>query len=297
MNTDRQALLLGLGAVLLWSTVATAFKVALGYLTPLELVWIAACVSWLLMTGLLWQRGTLREAATTRWRTALWAGLMNPVAYYLILLIAYDRLPGQEAMALNYTWALTMALLAVPILGHRLTRYDVLAGLIAYSGVLVIATRGDLLGMRFSDALGVGMALLSTLLWAFYWLMNTRDKRPALLAQWQNFSIAVPVLTLLVLLFSDWRNLPLAGISAGIYVGLFEMGLAFLLWQSAMNKTTRTAKISCLIFLAPPISLLILFLMLGEALLPSTPVGLALILAGLAFQQFQPISNRTQGAS
>ncbi|PAU76718.1 DMT family transporter [Halomonas salipaludis] len=297
MNSDQQALLLGLGAVLLWSTVATAFKVALGYLTPLELVWIAACVSWLLMTGLLWQQGTLREAATTRWRTALWAGLMNPVAYYLILLIAYDRLAGQEAMALNYTWALTMALLAVPILGHRLTRYDVLAGLIAYSGVLVIATRGDLLGMRFSDALGVGMALLSTLLWAFYWLMNTRDKRPALLAQWQNFSIAVPVLTLLVLLFSDWRNLPLAGISAGVYVGLFEMGLAFLLWQSAMNKTTRTARVSCLIFLAPPISLLILFLVLGETLLPSTPIGLALILAGLAFQQFQPVSSRAQRAS
>jgi hypothetical protein len=30
---------------------------------------------------------------------------------------AYDRLPAQVAQALNYTWALTLTLLAVPVLG------------------------------------------------------------------------------------------------------------------------------------------------------------------------------------
>lgn len=287
MKNDQQALLLGLCAVLLWSTVATAFKVSLNYLSPLELVWLAAIFSWLLMTIFLWASRRLREAAKTRWNTALWAGVMNPVAYYLILLIAYDRLQGQEAMALNYTWALTMSLLAVPILGHRLTRKDITAGLMAYSGVLVIATRGDIVSMKFSDGLGVVMALLSTLLWALYWLINTRDSRPALIAQWQNFSVAVPVLTLLVIFFADWKNLPVAGIVAGSYVGIFEMGLAFILWQTAMKKSTRTAHISILIFLAPPISLVLLYLVVGEPLLLSTFWGLALILFGLVFQQIK----------
>ncbi len=35
MTSDRRAILYGLGAVGLWSTVATAFKVALGYMSPL----------------------------------------------------------------------------------------------------------------------------------------------------------------------------------------------------------------------------------------------------------------------
>ena len=35
MTRDGQAMLYGLGAVALWSTVATAFKVALGYMSPL----------------------------------------------------------------------------------------------------------------------------------------------------------------------------------------------------------------------------------------------------------------------
>ncbi|TFH84985.1 DMT family transporter [Billgrantia azerbaijanica] len=287
MTQDGRAMLFGLGAVALWSTVATAFKVALGYMSPLELMWLASLVSWALMGGLVVRQGLLGEALARGWRTAAWAGLMNPVAYYLVLFAAYDRLPGQEAMALNYTWALTMAFLAVPILGQRLTRLDVLAGLIAYSGVWVIATRGAVFDVAFADPLGVGFALVSTLLWALYWLLNARDHRPPLVAQWQNFSVGVPVLTLLLVAGPGLQWHGWAGLGAGVYVGLFEMGIAFVLWQLAVHRVSRTAKVSNLIFLSPPVSLLLLFLIVGEPILLSTLVGLVLILGGLGLQQWQ----------
>lgn len=287
MTADRRAILYGIGAVGLWSTVATAFKVALGHMSPLTLMWIASLVSWAVIGVLVLRRGQLREALSHGWRTAAWAGLMNPVAYYLVLFAAYDRLPGQEAMALNYTWALTMAFLAVPILGQRLTRMDVLAGLIAYSGVWVIATRGRVLDVDFADPLGVGLALVSTLIWALYWLLNTRDRRAPLVAQWQNFSVGVPVLTLILLLGPEVEWIGATGLAAGIYVGLFEMGIAFVLWQLAMRTVSRTARISNLIFLSPPISLVLLFFIVGEPILPSTLLGLVLILGGLGLQQRQ----------
>lgn len=287
MTQDRQAMLYGLGAVALWSTVATAFKVALGEMSPLELIWLAVGVSWLVLGGLMLRQGLLRRALGRGWRTAAWAGLMNPVAYYLVLFAAYDRLPGQEAMALNYTWALTMAFLAVPILGQRLTRTDLLAGLIAYAGVWVIATRGAILRVDFADAWGVGLALASTLLWALYWLLNARDGRPALVAQWQNFSVALPVLTLILWWGPGFAGFSHLGLAAGVYVGLFEMGIAFVLWQLAVRKVSRTAKVSLLIFLSPPVSLLLLYFIVGEPILPSTLAGLVLILAGLGLQQWQ----------
>lgn len=288
MNQDRQAMLYGLGAVALWSTVATAFKIALGHMSPLELIWIAALVSWALMGALVIKRGQLGRALKSGWRTALWAGLMNPVAYYLVLFAAYDRLPGQEAMALNYTWALAMAFLAVPLLGQRLTRVDVVAGLVAYAGVWVIATRGAVFNVSFADPLGVVFALISTLLWALYWLLNTRDRREPLVGQWQNFSVGLPVLTLLLLVagpgfqWHGWQAL-----SAGVYVGLFEMGVAFILWQLAMHNISRTAKVSNLIFLSPPISLMLLYFIVGEPIRLSTLAGLVLILIGLGLQQRQ----------
>ncbi|MFB9869069.1 DMT family transporter [Vreelandella sulfidaeris] len=290
MNQDRQAILYGLGAVALWSTVATAFKVALAWMSPLELMWLAALVSWALMGALVIKQGNLTTALRSGWKTSLWAGLMNPVAYYLVLFAAYDRLPGQEAMALNYTWALAMAFLAVPLLGQRLTRMDIIAGLVAYAGVWVIATRGAVFDVAFADPLGVVLALVSTLLWALYWLLNARDPRPPLVGQWQNFSLGVPVLTLLLLLGPglQWHGWPAFG--AGVYVGLFEMGIAFILWQMAVHKVSRTAKVSNLIFLSPPVSLMLLFLVVGEPILPSTLIGLVLILLGLGLQQRQKVS-------
>nr|WP_295712485.1 DMT family transporter [uncultured Halomonas sp.] len=287
MSQDRQAILYGLGAVALWSTVATAFKMALAWMSPLELMWLATFVSWALMGALVFKQGNIETALRSGWKTAAWAGLMNPVAYYLVLFAAYDRLPGQEAMALNYTWALAMAFLAVPILGQRLTRIDIVAGLIAYAGVWVIATRGSVLDVDFADPIGVFLALASTLLWALYWLFNAKDKRQPLVGQWQNFSVGLPVLTILLLLGPglEWHGWP--ALWAGLYVGLFEMGVAFILWQLAVHKVSRTAKVSNLIFLSPPISLLLLFLMVGEPIFPSTLVGLGLILLGLGVQQRQ----------
>lgn len=280
-------MLCGLGAVALWSTVATAFKVALSFMSPVELMWIAALVTWLLMGALVLRQGAMSHALRHGWRTAAWAGLMNPVAYYLVLFAAYDRLPGQEAMALNYTWALTMAFLAVPMLGHRLTRLDILAGLIAYAGVWMIATRGAVFDVAFADPLGVALALFSTLLWALYWLLNARDPRPPLVAQWQNFSVGLPVLTVIVLVGPGFEWYGWAGLGAGVYVGLFEMGIAFVLWQLAVQRISRTARVANLIFLAPPVSLLLLFFIVGEPILFSTLIGLVLILGGLGLQQWQ----------
>ena len=73
-NQDRTAILYGLGAVALWSTVATAFKVALSYMSPLELIWLASVVSWLLMGALVIHQGLLKGALCHGWRTAAWAG-------------------------------------------------------------------------------------------------------------------------------------------------------------------------------------------------------------------------------
>lgn len=286
MSQDRAAILYGLGAVALWSTVATAFKLALSWMSPLELMWLAALVSWLLMGALVVAQGRMQQALRYGWRTALWAGLMNPVAYYLVLFAAYDRLPGQEAMALNYTWALAMAFLAVPLLGHQLTRRDIVAGLIAYAGVWVIATRGQVFNVAFEDGLGVALALASTLLWALYWLLNARDARPPLVGQWQNFSVGLPVLTVMLLFGPGLQWHGMTALASGVYVGLFEMGIAFVLWQLAIHKVSRTAKVSTLIFLSPPVSLLLLYIVVGEPLLSSTLTGLLLILSGLALQQW-----------
>ena len=96
MSQDRQAILYGLGAVALWSTVATAFKMALAWMSPLELMWLATFVSWALMGALVFKQGNIETALRSGWKTAAWAGLMNPVAYYLVLLRRMTGFRGKK---------------------------------------------------------------------------------------------------------------------------------------------------------------------------------------------------------
>jgi len=75
------------------------------------------------------------------------------------------------------------------------------------------------------------------------------------------------------------------GLLAATYVGLFEMGAAFVLWLLALKLTDDTARIGNLIFVAPFASLWLIATVLGEPIHRSVFVGLALILGALIVQQ------------
>lgn len=283
--SEARAMGFGLGAVLLWSTVATASKFSLGHSTPLALVTVATATSWLFFAGIISARGRwpALQAMPRRVRNrALALGLLNPALYYLVLFAAYDKLPAQDAMAINYSWGLTLALLAVPILGQRMKLGELLAAIVSYAGVFVIATDGRLITFEFSSPLGVALALLSTLLWSLYWLFNRESELDAIDGLFLNFTGALPVLLCAAVIQGSLATLYTLGIVGGLYLGLFEMGISFILWLTALRATQHTARISTLIFLAPPLSLLLIWQVLGEPIHNTTIVGLALILTGLA---------------
>lgn len=290
LQNQRKAVAFGLAAVLCWSTVATAFKISLEYLVPAQLLLYASLTSWLFLGIILLVKGQLKSTVLTGWKPyqrAFLFGAFNPLIYYLILFQAYALLPAQEAQILNYSWALTMTLLAIPLLGHKLRWQDTVAALVCYSGVLVIATRGDVLGLHFSNFEGVMWALVSTIIWALYWILNSKQYDNPTGALFRNFSCAIPLILLYCWLTGELVAVPWQGLAGAVYVGVFEMGLSFIFWLTAMRLTTRTSSIANLIFIAPILSLVIISLLLKEAILPSTLWGLALILGGLLIQQLK----------
>ncbi|BES70532.1 DMT family transporter [Marinobacter nanhaiticus D15-8W] len=278
----------GAGTVLLWSTVATAFKLSLRDLTPLQLMLIACATSVAVMAGVLVAQKRLPmlfELTRRQYLVSVVMGLLNPLLYYLVLFEAFDRLPAQEAQPLNYTWALTLAYLSVPLLGQRLSRADIVAGLICYSGVVVIATHGDVLALEFSDPIGVFMALASTVVWAVYWIATARDTRDPLVGLFLNFLFSLPFIVVICMVVDGLPTGSNTALMASVYIGVFEMGIAFVLWMFAMKKAENTSQVSNLIFISPFLSLIFIHFILGEEILESTYVGLVLIVVGLWWQQ------------
>ncbi|MBL3555093.1 MULTISPECIES: DMT family transporter [Marinobacter] len=288
MTNQKQAMLYGLGTVLLWSTVATAFKLSLRELTPIQMLALACSASVLVMAlVLLVQRRwhLVFQLSRRQYLQSIGMGLINPCLYYFLLFGAFDRLPAQEAQPLNYTWALVLAYLSVPFLGQRLRRADIIAGLICYSGVVVIATRGDVFSLTFSDPLGVAYAIGSTLVWASYWIIATRDTRDPVVGLFLNFLCGLPVILVICAMTAGFDFRLDTGLYAALYVGVFEMGIAFVLWSYAMKKAENTSRVSNLIFISPFLSLVFIYFILGEIILSSTYIGLILIVAGLWIQQ------------
>ncbi|MBU1230961.1 MAG: DMT family transporter [Proteobacteria bacterium] len=287
-SRHRRAYLCGLGAVLIWSTVATAFKIALRHLDYLQLLLVADLVSVCTLALILAIQGRLRLLRSLSRRELLHCGLLgalNPFLYYLVLFKAYSLLPAQVAQPLNYTWAITLSLLSVPLLGQRLARRDLLAICVGYAGVVVLSTQGNLTSLDFGSPLGVGLALGSTLIWALYWIGSAKSATDPVLALLLNFACALPMVLAATLLFSAMPPPVWEGLLAAAYVGVFEMGVSFVLWLYAMRQTRNVARMGNLIFLSPFLSLLLIHAVLGESIQAATFAGLALILCGNLLQK------------
>jgi len=291
---NRLAYAYALGAVVFWGTAASAFKISLQYVDGMTLLLVASATSaavffvYVLASGKL---GLLRTFTRRDWLWSAGLGLLNPFLYYLVIFKAYSLLPAQEAQPINFVWPLTLVLLSIPLLGQRIKLASILAILVSFSGVVVIATRperpADILAFRFSNGPGVALALGSTVVWALYWVLNTKDRRDEAVRLFANFLFACVYIVILMLLFGRTGVPPWQGLLGGVYIGLFEMGITFLLWLKALRSAKTTAHVVNLIYLVPFLSLLVIALVVGEEIRASTLVGLILIVAGIVLQKIR----------
>ncbi len=286
--TGRQGLIFAFLAIFFWSTVATAFKLSLGFISFLPLVFYSALVSMLVLGALCLMRGKFVQLNTWRasdYLRSIGLGLLNPALYYLILFRAYELLPAQEAQVLNFTWPIVLTLLGAIFLGQRLSLASVLAITVSFFGVVVIATRGEVFSMQFSNGTGVALALASTLIWASYWLVNQTECRDPLLRLFVNFVAGVGWIAMLMTLTGQWQLPGVEAMAGAVYIGIFEMSLAFFCWFQALRLSANVSLLNNMIFLTPFGSLLVIYLVLKEPVYSSTLIGLLLIITSIVLQK------------
>jgi drug/metabolite transporter (DMT)-like permease len=275
-------------AVLFWSTIPTVFKIGLGELDVLTMLTIATFTSTIVLFVLLISLkkfDLLRKTTRTQLLYSAFLGLLNPFIYYIILLKAYRLLPGQVAQPLNMIWPIILVFLSVPILKQSIPRKSFLALFISFAGVYIISSQGHPFKPGGSNPLGIALAAGSSVFWAIYFIYNVKDKRDESVKLFTNFLFASFFLAITNLINGNMHSIiSLKGLSASVYVGIFEMGLTFFFWLKALQLAETSDKVSNLVYLAPFISMVLLYFIIKEPVYYTTPVGLVLIIYGIYIQ-------------
>jgi drug/metabolite transporter (DMT)-like permease len=293
MDKTRQSYIYAGFAIFFWSTVPTAFKISLGELGILPMLTIASLSSAtvlfiVLATGK--KMHLIAKFTKSEIISSAILGFINPFVYYLILLKAYQLLPAQVAQPLNMIWPIILVFLSVPLVGQKIKSKSFFALFISFAGVYIIASQGNLISHGHADIKGVLLATGSSFFWAFYFILNVRDKRDEAVKLFLNFLFGSFYLIVTLIIIRGFpENMPgLKGIAASVYTGIFEMGITFFFWLKALKMAPSTDKVSNLVYLAPFLSLVFVHYILHEPVYYTTPAGLVLIITGIWIQNRKP---------
>jgi drug/metabolite transporter (DMT)-like permease len=271
----RHPLLLALGAIGLWSALAS-LGVALAHVPPF------------LLTGLSLLVGGLIALPLSGFRLAAWRvplptlalGVYGLFGYHFMLFMALRLAPAVQANLVNYLWPLLIVVLSPVLLPNMRLRWQHLAAaLLGFAGAAMVILGGAGAAPAAGDAalasstnLGYLLAVGAAVMWSSYSLL-TRRVPPFPTAAIGTFAWASGLLSLLchallepeiALRWQDWGLIALMGFG--------PMGAAFFLWDKAL-KTGDARHIGILSYLTPLLSTTALMWVTHRSL--TWPVALA----------------------
>ena len=284
---NKKAIIFAGIAVLLWSTVATAFKIALRNLQPFELMLFSSIFSTIILFFILIIKQQFKNLKYLKIKDYLlfaFLGLLVPFGYYSILFMAYDLLPAQIAQAINFTWPIAIVLLNIIMKKEKISIIQFLAIFISFIGAYIVISGGNFKNIINFNVQGIIYAFISVFIWAIYWFINKELKYDMSIALFLIFLFGSVYALITNILFFQITIPEVKDLIPALYVGLFEMSITFFVWLTALKSTKSIAVVNNIIYLTPFISLLIINLILKEIIKNTTIIGLFLIISGILLQ-------------
>jgi len=282
--------------ILLWASIPVASKKILAELNNLQMLFYSTVFSAIALGVLVqWQRKyailfqyTLRDIAHLSW-----LGFLGAFLYYVLLYGAFANTSAAEGFVLAYTWPILVSLLAVPLLGQRLSAVRVTAIAISFGGVVLIVTRGQMVSFQVENLSGNVLALCGAFVFALFSILGNRARYDLTVAAFIYFCAALLCSGAAVALTG---NLPLPSPSVWgwiLYNGLLVNGVSYLFWFKALEHG-ETFIVSNLLYLTPVLSLPLVRIFLDEPVHASAVSGLLLILAGILLQSWPKLAAATR---
>jgi len=267
--------LYAMGAILCWASLPAATGSGLADLSTEELMFFSftsASIFLYVQDIILTRSFTL---FIPNWKCSL-LGVWGVFAYHYVYYIALSYAPLAEGTILATTWSFWIVVFSSVIHFKRLKFSIMLTALVGMIGaVLVISSRNNLI---FSSkyTLGYLLALSCGLIWSSFSvaLSHIKMSREPMTA----FTIFAAILSALLYLATMPHTVPSrSSLFAATYLGVVPLGLSFFLWNRAVTKGNMVI-IGFLSYLTPPLSVLLVALIHGEAISDQVLIGMMVII-------------------
>ena len=295
--------------ILLWAFIPVASNKILTELNNLQMLFYSTLFSAAALGAIVLLQKKPASLASLTFRDfarLFLLGFLGAFLYYLLLYGAFARTSAAEGFILAYTWPILVSLLAVPLLGEKLTPARLLAIAISFSGVVVIVTRGQMVEFQFENLAGNLLALSGALVFASFSVLGKRANCDLTVAAFIYFcaallcaAIAVAAIAVAAIAVAATGSLPWPSPAVWrwlLFNGILVNGVSYLFWFKALERGD-TFIVSNLLYLTPVIALPLVRLFLNEPVHASAVLGLVLVIAGILFQSGPKIAARLRQRS
>jgi drug/metabolite transporter (DMT)-like permease len=285
-SAKRLPLLAALVSVVLWAAAFVGIRAAGRSFSPGPLALGRLAIGSVLLGAVVLSRPMIRP---TRRELALLviAGLLWFGVYQVVLNEAERRVDAGTASMLVLVAPIFIVALAAVFLKERTTPNLLLGGALAFAGVVVI---GLATSSRNASVVGVILCIVAALSSAIGMVAEkpALNRISALQATWICCVVgALFCLPYAPQLLREWRVAPTGGIAWLLFLGVFPTSIAFTTWAYALARGSA-GRLAATAYLVPPITIVMSWVILGEAPGTIAVLGGAVCLVGVAIARKAP---------
>lgn len=277
-----------LTAVVLWGWTFVASKIALDYMTPVELLGLRFLIGLPVLAAVIRiKRLSLKLSKQQMLRILPGSAIIT--AHFLIQITGIKYTSATNTGWIISVTPLVLALLSFLILKERLGRRELTGIGVATIGILILVSGGDLTELWQLSNLGDWLVLASAHTWALYTIATrdiSRSHHPLIV----TFAVMVPS-AVVVLGYvgwtSDWHKfsqLPVDAVLAVLFLGVLGLAVAHWFWQEGVAEF-GAARAGIFLYLEPIATTALAVPFLHEAFGFAAAIGGTLVLAGVFLAQ------------
>jgi len=215
------------------------------------------------------------------------AGLFGIVGYHYFLFASLHYTSVANTAIINGLSPVVTGLLAAVVIAERLSRLNWLGIVVAFAGVLMLVSRGDLnLITQLEFNTGDLLMLTAVFCWAVYALIIKRmvEQYSTLTVTFLSALFAVGAMLPLII-FEDLpgqlRAISLPSVLALLYMGIAASGIGYLLYNMSIKQIGPTRTSGVVYSTVPVFTAALALLFFAEPLTVPMLISTALVIVGL----------------